>query len=268
MAEEQKYFSIVTDVGNAEMMKAMAEERKISINEFAVGDGGGAYYKPDTSMTRLKNELWRGQVNSCAISKESENILEITAILPGTVGGFTVREMGVFDSNGKLIAVCNTPDSPKVKVTDGVVHEMNLAMEIVLVNGDTVQLIVNPNVVTATKQEVDEVQKDVDTVKEEVKEMKIETTEHTVTLTAQGWQGEVLPFTQTVEITGITRTAEIGVTTTPDVTAEQLDVIQSAVILGGTQTDGSFTVQAFGEKPTVDLPILVVVTDKVIEGGI
>lgn len=152
--EEKKYMSLVTDIGNAAMMKAVSKGEKIEIKEFAVGDGGGMPYIPDTKMTALKNEVWRGQINYCKISEESENVLIINAIISGEVGGFTIREMGVFDTQNRMIAICNTPETPKVRIIDGVVNEMNLLMEIVLVNNAAVELKIDHNIVTATKQEV------------------------------------------------------------------------------------------------------------------
>lgn len=151
------YDAVVTDLGNELMMLAVAEGKKVKITEFAVGDAEGEYYSPVTSMTALKNETWRGTINSCKISKEAANILIVTAICPGDVGGFTVREMGVFDEAGHMIAICNCPATPKVTITDGVVNEMRLELEIVLINGDSVELLIDPNIVTATKADVEEI---------------------------------------------------------------------------------------------------------------
>ena len=154
------YFSIVTDIGTEEMLKATNEERKVNITEFAVGDGHGAYYKPTTNMTALKREMWRGAVNSCKISEDNENVLVVDTVIPSNVGGFTIREMALFDDTGKMIGICNTPDTQKVKVSDGVVHELALSMEILLSNTDSVQLIVDPNVVTATKKDIEQLRED------------------------------------------------------------------------------------------------------------
>ena len=155
------YFSIVTDVGTQEMLKATNEERKVNITEFAVGDGNGAYYKPTHDMTALKREMWRGAVNSCKISAENENVLVVDTVIPSNIGGFTIREMALFDDTGKMIGIGNTPDTQKVKVSDGVVHELALSMEILLSNTDSVQLIVDPNIVTATKKDIELLRQDV-----------------------------------------------------------------------------------------------------------
>lgn len=149
------YFTVVTDSGTKKMLEALDKGKKLNITEFAVGDGGGRYYTPAMSATALRNEVWRGAVNACYISEESENLLIIESVIPSNTGGFTIREMGVFDEAGTLIAVCNTPDTQKVKVSDGVVHELDLSMELALSNTDSVELIVDPTVVMATKKDIE-----------------------------------------------------------------------------------------------------------------
>lgn len=149
------YFTVVTDSGTRKMLEALDKGEKLSITEFAVGDGGGRFYTPAMNAKELKNEVWRGPVNACYISEESENLLIIESVIPSDTGGFTIREMGVFDKDGTLIAICNTPDTQKVKVSDGVVHELDLSMEIALANTDSVELIVDPTVVMATKKDIE-----------------------------------------------------------------------------------------------------------------
>lgn len=159
---EKKYGGIVTDIGAELMMNAVANGGKVKITEFAVGDGNGAYYIPQTDMTELKRECWRGSINSCEIQEGAENILVVRAVCPADVGGFTVREMAVFDEGNNMIAICNSPETPKVKVTDGVVTELRLTLEVALINGEAVELLIDPNIVTATKKDVEEIWKEIE----------------------------------------------------------------------------------------------------------
>lgn len=154
------YFSVVTDIGARKMLERTQQHEKLQITEFAVGDGGGQYYEPTTDMTALKKEVWRGSIHSCKISEESENILIVDSVIPADKGGFTIREMAIFDDEGDMIAICNTPDTAKVRVTDGVVHELMLSMEVLLTNTDSTELVVDPNVVTATKADVEALRKE------------------------------------------------------------------------------------------------------------
>ena len=164
MGKESRYYTVVTDYGNSEVLKAVMEERKINITEIAVGDGDGSYYIPDTSQTNLKNEVWRGAAN---VYISTKNSIEVKSILPGDVGGFTIREMGVYDDAGRLVAVCNTPDSPKVTVEDGVVQEMDLCMEIMFINSnvqDVINLAVDPNITVATKEDIQKIKEELENI--------------------------------------------------------------------------------------------------------
>lgn len=161
MDDTSKYYSVVTDIGNKLMAAALAEGTKLSISEIAVGDGNGAYYQPDPEMTVLKNELWRGPINSCEISSTSDNVLIVNGIIPGEVGGFTIREMAVFADTGEMIAIANTPSTPKVNIVDGIINEMSLAIEIALLNGSVINLLVDPHIVTATKADIEMVKNEI-----------------------------------------------------------------------------------------------------------
>lgn len=156
-----KYYSVVTDIGNALMTAALVGGTKLTITEIAVGDGGGSYYQPDPDMTALKNELWRGPINSCEVSSSSDNILIVNGIIPGEVGGFTIREMAVFAESGEMIAIANTPSTPKVNIVDGIINEMSLAIEIALLNGSVINLLVDPHIVTATKADIEMVRNEI-----------------------------------------------------------------------------------------------------------
>ena len=155
------YFAIETDLGTRKMLEAVQEGKRVNITSFAVGDGGGSYYIPETGMEGLRNEVWRGAANSCRCSEDTENVLIIESVLPSDAGGFTIREMGVFDEDGDMFAVCNTPDTQKVKVSDGVLHELHLSMEVALSNKDSVELVVDKNVVTATKGDIERLEKEI-----------------------------------------------------------------------------------------------------------
>lgn len=151
---EPKYYSVVTDAGAAKIAKAVHDGKKINIIHMAAGDGRGEYYQPRISQTMLLNEVWRGRICDYRISKESENLLIVSSIIEADAGGFTVRELGIFDDEGTMIAVCNTPATGKVRISDGVVHELHLSMEIILTNDNVLELVIDPTVFTATKEDI------------------------------------------------------------------------------------------------------------------
>lgn len=196
-----KYFTIVTDLGTRLMLEAIGNEEKVNITEFAVGDGEGIFYVPDKSMAKLKHELWRGKVVDKKISEESENLLIVEAVMPSDVGGFTIREMGLFDDNGNLIAICNTPDTQKAKVSDGVVHELHLIMEIAISNSDSIELVVDNAVLLATKADIEKLSKKIEilskSVETDIKSLMLEFNDQTSELYLK--RGDEILSTTTIE---------------------------------------------------------------------
>ncbi|MBE6012074.1 MAG: hypothetical protein E7234_05905 [Lachnospiraceae bacterium] len=152
---EKKYGTIVTDIGNALQAQATITNEKLNLITIAVGDGNGAYYQPSSAMTELKNETWRGPISSVSIKEESPNMVEIKAVLPSEVGGWTIREMAVLDDNENMFAICNTPDIEKVPISTGAAGEIELIMYIVTSNASVLNLVVDPYVLTATKLDIE-----------------------------------------------------------------------------------------------------------------
>lgn len=154
--EDKTYGTLVTDCGIQLIAAAVMEGKKINITDLAVGDGGGAYYQPTPNMTGLKNECWSGPIKSVSVNKDSPNMIDIRAIIPSTVGGFTIREMAVKDDVKNTIAICNTPDTEKVIISSGAAGEIELTMHIEISNADAISFIIDPNVVTATKKDIED----------------------------------------------------------------------------------------------------------------
>lgn len=154
--EDKTYGTLVTDCGIQLIAAAVMKGKKINITDLAVGDGGGAYYQPTPNMTGLKNECWSGPIKSVSVNKDSPNMIDITAIIPSTVGGFTIREMAVKDDVKNTIAICNTPDTEKVIISSGAAGEIELTMHIEISNADAISFIIDPNVVTATKKDIED----------------------------------------------------------------------------------------------------------------
>lgn len=156
MAEnERTYGTLVTDIGVQLITSAAMDGEKIVISKLAVGDGGGAYYQPFPAMTALKNENWRGAVNKVEVNEDSPNMIDVVAVIPSDVGGWTIREMAIYDENENMIAICNTPDTEKVIITTGAAGEIELTMHIEIANTAEISFVIDPNVVTATKKDIE-----------------------------------------------------------------------------------------------------------------
>jgi|GEM_PF-1056059 len=159
------YYSLLTDVGLAKITNSYVQGKKVELKTLVVGDGGGSYYQPTSGMTELKNQVWTGNVTQYAVSDSDPRLCGVGGLLPTDVGGFTIREFGVKDADDDLIAVSNYPDTVKIARTDGVSTEIRLVLEIMLTNAATAVFKVDPTIIMATKQDIENIQKALDDFK-------------------------------------------------------------------------------------------------------
>lgn len=146
----QKYKTLVTDIGNQTILSAVMEGKKVNIAAAAVGDGGGSYYMPTHDMTALVREVWRGKAAGVEINSTSANILDVKVVLPGSAGGFTVRECGLYDDTGALIAVGNLPDAEKSVTKDGISASLTILLHIAITNSAALTFSIDPGIDTAS----------------------------------------------------------------------------------------------------------------------
>lgn len=142
--DARKYITIVTDRGKEKIAAAALVGQKVNIVTAAVGDGGGAYYMPTPDQNELRGEKWRGDIATKRINEDSPNMIDVKVVVPRDVGGFTVREMGIFDDEGDLIAVCNTPDTEKAIILEGIAATLSLIMHIVVVDATVLEFKIDP----------------------------------------------------------------------------------------------------------------------------
>lgn len=166
----EKYYTILTKTGQAKIANALAYGRKLSLTQFALGDGNGASYDPDENQTALRHEVYRAAVANVIMSDESIGMLEINMAVPADIGGFTVREMGIFDDAGDLIAIAKTPDDPKPTAASGAAKDVVYRLFIIVSNAEVIEIKIDPTVAVATKAEVE-------AVREELKIAKIDITQ-------------------------------------------------------------------------------------------
>lgn len=152
--ESRKYKTLVTDIGKEKITNAVLSGEKVKITEAAVGDGGGTYYVPTADMTALKREMWRGEIATATVNPQSRNMIDIKIFLDGTVGGFTIREIGIFDEDGDMIAICNTPDTEKAVLVDGIAATLTVLMHVVFTDVDVLEFHVDPSVDTVSSEDL------------------------------------------------------------------------------------------------------------------
>ncbi len=159
-----EFFTVVTNQGLVEIAKAINEDRKVGFKFMSFGDGNGATPLPDPSKEALVNEVQRVEVNSVEIHPENANWVIVEAILPAHIGGFLIRECGLHDESGKLIAYGNYPTTHKPISSSGAARILTIHLILQISNTDAVELIVDPNIILATRKYVDDALAKVDTV--------------------------------------------------------------------------------------------------------
>ena len=150
-----KYGTVITAVGQAKMAAAVLHGTKVDITHAAVGDGGGAYYKPTQEQTGLNNECWRGEIAYARTNETNPNVIDVKFIVPAEVGGFFVREACLFDRDGDMIAICNTPDAEKVAVIDGVSFPLKMMMHLAVLDARALKFTINASLDTVSREELE-----------------------------------------------------------------------------------------------------------------
>ncbi|MGK7292503.1 tail fiber protein, partial [Salmonella enterica] len=132
-----------------------ADKKQIHLQKMAVGDGGGQYYEPTASQTNLRHEVWRGEMNTLTVAPNNPNWLIAELVLPEEIGGWYVREVGVFDDEGELIAIGKFPESYKPLLPGGCGKQVCIRLIMEVSNTTAVTLTVDPSIVLATRDYVD-----------------------------------------------------------------------------------------------------------------
>ena len=145
-----KYKSIHTKKGLQLISQAEATGSQIKLTHFAVGDGSGNAVDISENQTQLVRERYRSTINRVFQDPENDSKFTVELIIPLSVGGFVLREVGIFDSNGNLFIVGNLPDIQKPIASDGLFSGTVIRIPFFTSNASTIELKIDPNVVIAT----------------------------------------------------------------------------------------------------------------------
>ncbi|WP_111329331.1 phage tail protein [Hafnia alvei] len=152
----QKYKAVLTKIGAAKIAAATAGGTKINLTQMAVGDGGGTLPTPDPAQTKLIAEKHRAALNKVIVDPKHKNYLVAELVIPPEIGGFWMRELGLYDEVGALIAVSNMAESYKPLLSEGSGRAQTLRMVVIVSDMDTVNLLIDSSTVLATQEYVDE----------------------------------------------------------------------------------------------------------------
>ncbi|TPU09466.1 hypothetical protein FJV00_10855 [Acinetobacter baumannii] len=151
---EQIYYSVFTQKGLELLTESIQNGTKLGITSMAFGDGGGELPTPDASFISLVNEVYRTELNSISPDPNNRNWLRADAIIASAIGGFNIRELGLY-SGDILVAYSNYPSTYKPNPADGTARIMTFRMVLQIDNVANFELVIDPDVVLATHQYVD-----------------------------------------------------------------------------------------------------------------
>ncbi|GAB0594848.1 hypothetical protein LL02C6_29720 [Escherichia coli] len=151
-----KYFAILTNQGAARLANAAALGTKLNLTQMAVGDANGTLPTPDPSQTKLINQKRIAPLNLLTVDPANTSQIIAEQIIPENEGGFWIREIGLYDDDGILIAVANCPETYKPQLQEGSGRTQTIRMILVVSSTSAITLKIDPAVVLATRQYVDD----------------------------------------------------------------------------------------------------------------
>ncbi|EBA9356772.1 phage tail protein [Salmonella enterica subsp. enterica serovar Colorado] len=151
-----KFYTLLTDIGAAKLASAAALGVPLKITQMAVGDGGGVLPTPNAQQTKLVAEKRRADLNMLYIDPQNSSQIIAEQVIPETEGGWWIREVGLFDETGALIAVGNCPESYKPQLAEGSGRTQTVRMVMITSSTDNITLKIDPAVVLATRKYVDD----------------------------------------------------------------------------------------------------------------
>ncbi|HDG8262125.1 TPA: phage tail protein [Klebsiella aerogenes] len=151
-----KYYAILTNQGAARLANATALGTKLNLTQMAVGDANGKLPTPDPAQTALINQQRIAPLNMLTVDPANVSQIIAEQIIPENEGGFWIREIGLYDDDGVLIAVANCPETYKPKLAEGSGRTQTIRMILIVSSTTAITLKIDPSVVLATRQYVDE----------------------------------------------------------------------------------------------------------------
>ncbi|EEV5839516.1 TPA: phage tail protein [Escherichia coli] len=152
-----KFKTVITTAGAAKLAAATVPGgKKVTLSAMAVGDGNGKLPVPDAGQTKLVHEVWRHALNKVSVDNKNKNYIVAELVVPPEVGGFWMRELGLYDDAGTLVAVANMAESYKPELAEGSGRAQTCRMVITVSNVASVELSIDASTVMATQDYVDD----------------------------------------------------------------------------------------------------------------
>ncbi|WP_345769429.1 phage tail protein [Citrobacter amalonaticus] len=151
-----KYLALLTNIGAAKLAKATALGTKVEITQMAVGDGNGVLPTPNPAQTALVHELRRAPLNMLTVDPANASQIIAEQVVPEDVGGWWIREIGLFDKDGDMVAIANCAETYKPKLQEGSGRVQVIRVILIVSSTEAVTIKIDPSVVLATRKYVDD----------------------------------------------------------------------------------------------------------------
>lgn len=151
----ENFYTILTATGKAKLANSAVLGSKVNFKTLKVGDGKGSYYQPTENQISLVNQVWSGNISSISVDENNPNWIVIETLIPATIGGFFIREAGIFDEDDDLIAISKLSETYKPVVSEGSIKDLCIKIILEVSNVENVTLKIDPTVIVATKKDID-----------------------------------------------------------------------------------------------------------------
>lgn len=168
----EKFYTILTATGKAKLANSAVLGSKVKFKTLKIGDGKGAYYEPSETQTSLVNPVWSGNISSISVDESNLNWIIIETLIPATIGGFFIREAGIFDEDDDLIAISKISETYKPVVSEGSTKDLYIKIILEVSNVESVTLKIDPTVIVATKKDIEVIEVEVKNIEAQLLDMK------------------------------------------------------------------------------------------------
>ncbi|APC85400.1 phage tail protein [Clostridium botulinum] len=151
----EKFYTLLTEIGKAKIANSAGFGSKVNFVKMKVGDGGGTYYNPTEGQEDLVNTVYEGNINYISVDEENPNWINIEMMIPANVGGFMIREYGIFDEENNMLGVAKCPETYKPVAADGSTKELLMRMNLEVSNTQNVTLKIDPTIIFAKKSDLE-----------------------------------------------------------------------------------------------------------------
>ncbi|HBE9575488.1 phage tail protein [Clostridioides difficile] len=182
MAIDKSYYTIITDVGKAKIANASVAGNKVGFAKIQLGDGGGSEYTPTESQTALKNVVWEGNIGNTTTDETAPNCIILESLIPSSVGGFMIREIGYLDDENNLIAISKYKECYKPSIEQGAVVDMKVKTVLIVSNVNNIELKIDPTIIFATLKDIQDLETKIGTVNTKIDTTKTELTSNIETV--------------------------------------------------------------------------------------